>query len=589
MAVGELRPPAPTDDPLVGRVISERYRVIRKLGEGGMGAVYLAEHVFIEKKVALKVLASELSRREDLAKRFLQEAKSASRIGHENIIDISDFGQTEDGLVFFAMEYLDGVDLGALVRQHGALPWSRAKPIVMQICKALRAAHAQGIVHRDMKPENIFVLQREGRPDFIKLLDFGIAKVTGGAGMGDEGPRLTRTGMIFGTPEYMAPEQAEGKPADHRVDIYATGCVIYHCITGVTPFQADSFMAMLTKHLLEDPIAPSARRPDLDISPELDEIILRSLEKNREQRWQTMDEIIVAVAACEASDDAADDDGEAVPRKSLQSAVTKHIGGGENQPVVRSSRKSDTEVFGRGGQREAQPPPRATRPKRSPSGMARAAQQERPEETDLVERPEGLSTKRPTPARTSPANRGGHAKSGSSKGILLVGGILVGVIGAAAWAWHSGKIGQQGQVQIQPPIAPPAEDRGTQHPPSAGKSDPAAQPKNVAIGGQEKVGGTAEHAAGTPSEHPVVEKPATPAPETSPSPPPTAQTHGKHHRDRGDRTDRSGERANPGPGAVTAPEAPTPPPAETPPPSGPKLKKLELLVPKQFEPTAPPK
>src|SRR3954469_12483285 len=302
MAVGELRPPAPTDDPLVGRVISDRYRVIRKLGEGGMGAVYLAEHVFIEKKVALKVLASELSRREDLAKRFLQEAKSASRIGHENIIDISDFGQTEDGLVFFAMEYLDGVDLGGLVRQHGALPWSRAKPIVMQICRALRAAHAQGIVHRDLKPENIFLLQREGRPDFVKLLDFGIAKVTGAAGgLSEEGPRLTRTGMIFGTPEYMAPEQAEGKSADHRVDIYATGCVIYHCITGQTPFQADSFMAMLTKHLLEDPIAPSARRPDLGIPPELDEVILRALEKDRDQRWQNMDEIMAAVAACEST------------------------------------------------------------------------------------------------------------------------------------------------------------------------------------------------------------------------------------------------------------------------------------------------
>src|SRR5689334_1385082 len=133
MAVGELRPPA-TEDPLLGQVISERYRVIRKLGEGGMGAVYLADHVFLEKKVALKVLAPELSRREDLAKRFLQEARAASRIGHENIIDISDFGQTPDGLVFFVMEYLEGIDLGATVRKDGALPWSRAKRIILQIC-----------------------------------------------------------------------------------------------------------------------------------------------------------------------------------------------------------------------------------------------------------------------------------------------------------------------------------------------------------------------------------------------------------------------------------------------------------------------
>src|SRR4051812_8377784 len=160
MAVGELRPPAPTDDPLVGRVISERYRIIRKLGEGGMGAVYLAEHVFIEKKVALKVLAPELARRQDLGARFLQEAKSASRIGHENVIDISDFAQSPEGYVYIAMEYLDGVDLGQTVREAGPMAWLRAKNIVIQICKALRAAHQQGIVHRDMKPENIFLIQK---------------------------------------------------------------------------------------------------------------------------------------------------------------------------------------------------------------------------------------------------------------------------------------------------------------------------------------------------------------------------------------------------------------------------------------------
>jgi serine/threonine protein kinase len=577
MAVGELRPPAPTDDPLVGRVISERYRVIRKLGEGGMGAVYLAEHVFIEKKVALKVLASELSRRDDLAKRFLQEAKSASRIGHENIIDISDFGQTEDGLVFFAMEYLDGVDLGGLVRQQGALPWSRAKPIVMQIGKALRAAHAQGIVHRDMKPENIFVLQREGRPDFIKLLDFGIAKVTGG--LGDEGPRLTRTGMIFGTPEYMAPEQAEGKAADHRVDIYAAGCVIYHCITGVTPFQADSFMAMLTKHLLEDPIAPSARRPDLAIPPELDELILRALEKDRDQRWQNMDEMIAAVAACESTDGEGDgDDGEAVPRKSLQSAVTKHIGGGENQPVVRTSRKSDTEVFGRGGQPEAQPPPRATRPKRSPSVIARAAQ-ERAEETDLVERPQGLSTKRPTPAPTAPA-----ARSGSGKGMLLVGGILVGVLAAAVWVWRSGKLVQQPappppQVQLQtaPPAAvqPPANQVAPAANPAT-PAEPSAQAKNPGVA-------PGERPAASPTAQPAVEKPPVAAPEVAPTAAaPTAPAH-RHHRDKtsGDKADKPAK-----PSAATEkPEAPD----ETPPAGGTKLKKLELIVPKQFEPGAGPK
>jgi serine/threonine-protein kinase len=286
-------------DPLISQLVADRYRVIRKLGEGGMGSVYLAEHVVIEKKVALKVLAPELARRSDLVARFLQEARSASRIGHENVIDISDFGQSPDGLVYIAMEFLDGKDLGALVRTQGPLEWSEARDIVLQICRALRAAHEKGIVHRDMKPENIFLIQREGQPHFVKILDFGIAKVMG---LDPNGPRLTRTGMIFGTPEYMAPEQAEGKDTDHRADIYAVGCIIYHLITGQTPFVAESFMTMLTKHLMEDPVPPSVRRPDRAITVEMDGLVLKALEKDREKRWQSMAELIEAVGVCPGSE-----------------------------------------------------------------------------------------------------------------------------------------------------------------------------------------------------------------------------------------------------------------------------------------------
>ena len=286
----------PSDaDALLGRLLSDRYRVLRKLGEGGMAAVYLAEHVVIQKKVALKVLAPELARREDLAARFLQEARAASRIGQENVIDISDFGRAE-GLVYFVMEYLEGHDLGELLRSVGAIGWPRARGIVVQICRALRAAHALGIIHRDLKPENVFLLQREGRADFVKLLDFGIAKVPGDASSAD-GPRLTRTGMIFGTPEYMAPEQAEGKAADHRADLYAAGCLLYHCLTGTAPFSADSFMAMLTKHLVEAAPPPSLRRPDLGIPPAVDALVARALEKDRDRRFASAEEMMVAVLA----------------------------------------------------------------------------------------------------------------------------------------------------------------------------------------------------------------------------------------------------------------------------------------------------
>ena len=293
MPVGNPSPPS--DDPLIGRVLSERYRIIRKIGEGGMGAVYQAEHALIEKKIALKILFQELTRRPDLVARFLQEAKSASRIGHENVIDISDFGQLPDGLVFIAMEYLDGMDLGRALKTQGPLHWNRARPILMQIAKGLRAAHGNGIIHRDMKPENVYLIQREGRPDFVKVLDFGIAKIINP----DEadGPRLTQTGMIFGTPEYMSPEQAQGHPPDHRVDVYAVGCIMYHVLTGSVPFTADSFMGILTKHLLEPPIPPSKRRPDLDILPDVEAVCLKAMEKDRDKRFSDMNELYRALGA----------------------------------------------------------------------------------------------------------------------------------------------------------------------------------------------------------------------------------------------------------------------------------------------------
>jgi serine/threonine protein kinase len=293
MPVGDPSPP--TDDPLIGKVLSERYRIVRKIGEGGMGAVYQAEHALIEKKMALKILFQDLTRRPDLIARFLQEAKSASRIGHENVIDISDFGQSPDGLVFIAMEYLDGQDLGRTLKKTGAMEWARARPILMQIAKGLRAAHGNGIIHRDMKPENVYLIQKEGRPDFVKVLDFGIAKiVTDDAG---SGPALTQTGMIFGTPEYMSPEQAQGHPPDHRVDVYAVGCIMYHMLTGSVPFTADNFMGILTKHLLEPVVPPRKRRPDLDIMPDVEAICLKALEKDRDKRFPDMDAFYRALGA----------------------------------------------------------------------------------------------------------------------------------------------------------------------------------------------------------------------------------------------------------------------------------------------------
>jgi serine/threonine-protein kinase len=282
-------------DPLVGlegQVVAGRYRVLQKLGEGGMGIVYLAEHITIEKKVALKVLLHEYARKQDLKERFLQEAKAAARIGHENIVDITDFGPTPDGSVFFAMEYLEGKDLSQVIRDDGPLPWPRAKTILLQICRALGAAHAKQIVHRDMKPENIYLIEREGQNDFAKLLDFGIAKMS----MEQGEKRLTRTGMIFGTPEYMSPEQAQGNKPDHRVDIYAMGVITYEMLTGSVPFKADTFMGILTKHIFENPVPPSQVNPNVAIPAEVEEVILKAMAKDRTERFQSMTEMAAGIA-----------------------------------------------------------------------------------------------------------------------------------------------------------------------------------------------------------------------------------------------------------------------------------------------------
>ncbi len=293
-------------DPLIDSNIADRYRVLKKLGEGGMGSVYLALHTVLEKQVALKVLHGEFARKPDLVERFMQEARAASRIRHENVIDISDYGQTPEGLVFFAMEMLNGHDLHEEIARarlaSNLLPWTRTKKIFLQICSALAAAHARGIIHRDLKPENIYLIDFLGEPDFVKLLDFGIAKQTDVAGTegGENARKLTKTGMLFGTPEYMSPEQARGDKVDHRVDIYAMGCILFQLITNQVPFQADNFMGMLAQHLTADPPQLSPEVLDQIGAPrEIADIVDKALTKDPNTRWQTIDEMSRAIrVAC---------------------------------------------------------------------------------------------------------------------------------------------------------------------------------------------------------------------------------------------------------------------------------------------------
>jgi serine/threonine-protein kinase len=289
----------PDSDPLVGRLVAGRYRVLKPLGEGGMGQVYLAEHEAIEKKIALKVLRPEFSRKEDIVSRFQQEAISASRIKHPNVLEVFDFGRLDGGEAFLAMEFLDGHDLADELSRSGILDPSRALPIAMQICRALAAAHARGVVHRDMKPDNVF-LQRTVDGEIVKIVDFGIAQLRSTEEAAQSEPRrrrLTKTGMIFGTPEYMAPEQAGGRATDHRVDVYAVGVILYEMFSGAVPFTGDSFIAVLSAAVHEPPPLLTAVNPELRISAGLQEVIMRALAKKPSDRFATMNDLMTAILA----------------------------------------------------------------------------------------------------------------------------------------------------------------------------------------------------------------------------------------------------------------------------------------------------
>ncbi len=307
------------NDGLLGKTIGSRYKILEPIGEGGMGKVYLAEDMRLGKKVAVKVLPEYFEKMPNIAERFVQEALLAPAIEHENIIDVTDRGKTSRGVPFFVMEYLKGSDLAGVIGSEGPMPWcERTKTILMQMCRGLGAAHEKGIIHRDMKPENVFLLDRSDGSTFIKLFDFGIAKLMdsaieeGKAGEGASAVPMARTGMtqagaVMGTPQYMAPEQASGGDIDSRVDVYAVGTIMYEMLCGRVPFvleakespMADAFKVLdMQKNLA--PVPPRVLRPDLAIPPEVEAVVLKALSKDREERFQSMKEMEEALDAIKA-------------------------------------------------------------------------------------------------------------------------------------------------------------------------------------------------------------------------------------------------------------------------------------------------
>lgn len=292
---------------LLGSKLSERYRLMEQIGKGGMGTIYLAEDERLDKKVAVKVLPQEIAGDQETAQRFVQEAKIAPRIEHENSIDVTDLGVTPAGIPFYVMEYLKGKDLGDVLFDEGALPLERITRIALQVCRALKAAHEKKVVHRDMKPYNIFLVEREEK-DFVKILDFGLAKLlekakekegrrlepdAASTDVEERDPGLTIAGSTLGTPRYMAPEQIRGLEVDNRTDIYAVGVILYEMLCGSVPFDDESSdrLKIFKMHLEEAPVPPSQRQPDLDIPKEFEAIILKALRKDPEDRYQSIEEM----------------------------------------------------------------------------------------------------------------------------------------------------------------------------------------------------------------------------------------------------------------------------------------------------------
>ena len=274
-------------DPFIGRDILEgQFHILQKIGSGGMGAVYKASQPEMNRTVAVKILHPKLANRKDLVSRFRREARAMSHLNHPNTVKVFLYGELEDGSLYIVMEFLDGRNLHQTVRKEGPLAWERALPILIQVCGALEEAHQKGIVHRDLKPENIFLCNQAGLEDYPKVLDFGLAKVTERE-MRPGSIILTQEGMVFGTPEFMSPEQAQGKVLDARSDIYSLAVILFEALTGKLPFDARTPMEFIQHHVASKPIDLDARVPDKTFPAGLGAVIAKALEKKPDARYQS--------------------------------------------------------------------------------------------------------------------------------------------------------------------------------------------------------------------------------------------------------------------------------------------------------------
>lgn len=547
---------APEDDN-VGRSLDGKYRLDKRLNSGGMGTVYKATHLMLGKTMAVKLIKANLPASPEVVRRFQREAKAASALNHPNIAPAYDLGQTQDGTLYIAMEYIDGASLKDVI-QAGPIAPERTIHLLRQVASALSLAHRHEIIHRDLKPQNIMVTKDADGHEVAKLLDFGIAKT-----LDDSATQLTATGFSLGTPQYMSPEQAYGRPVDGRSDIYSLGIILYEMLAGEVPFSDPSTPAVLVKQMTEMPIPPSLKRPDRSIPPELAAIALKCLEKDPANRFQTADEFGAALDAA------------AVSSGTILLPLPGHVPAAGTD----SRAAAPTVVIGAtpGGQTTRLPTPG---PIPTPSGQttqviggaATPGPAAAPAPPIIAATPAASTSVRPvTPAASpaaapavapavaqAPSAQGAPAKSGSGgRAAFVVIAALILLGGLAYGAVHMGLIGQKAQPATQlaataPPAAAPAADSsasgaGGAGAPASPASPPAAPPAS----------------ASTPApQSPAV---VTPPPSSPPKPARSAPDHGTPAN--GPSASQSGT-AQPSASPAAPPQAA---PALPPPPANPSV------------------
>ncbi|MBS2031674.1 MAG: protein kinase [Deltaproteobacteria bacterium] len=474
-----VRGNAGSGDPFIGRTIAGKFRIESLLGEGGMGMVYKATQVNLGKTIVLKVLRPSLVSDERTVQRFQREARAASRLNHANSIGIIDFGQSpDDGSMYIAMEYCNGHDLHHILSREWPLDEGRIIRIMSQVLSALAEAHAHGVIHRDLKPENIMIEQRRGEPDFVKVLDFGIAKITDTTG--EEGQALTRAGFVCGTPEYMSPEQARGAQIDHRSDLYAVGVIIYQLVTGLLPFDSESAVGFATAHLTQDVPPIRKRRPEARCSPQLERLVMRALSKDPAQRPQNADDF----------------------RDSLLSLAP----GAPAETETSAPSADRTRVIGKEEWTDQTPADSSTRVNAAPepNSRGRMPSARGADSTAFEPQTATVSTREPPP--TSPDAAG---FSGASR--IAVAVTALGLLGASAFFVYEYFIKRPVPAQVLEPIStvtpvdPPPEDDKPVDNPSA--MHPVEPPKGT-TGAPHGTTGTAVAMHGTTGS-------ATPAPSTT--------------------------------------------------------------------------